>query len=115
MKIMARFKDFGSSVGVDHNAEPIKFKLYDEEFTCIPQVQGKILLELVADSSSEDAIRSSLVIDKFFGYVLEEESYVRFDALVHDKYKIISVETLAEITGWLVEEYTNRPEEQPGA
>lgn len=112
---MTRFRDFGSSVGIDLTAEPVKFKLYDEEFVCIPQVQGKILLELVAESSSEDTVRSSVVIDKFFSYVLEDESYARFDALVHDKHKIVSIETLAEITGWLVEEYTNRPEEQPEA
>ncbi len=112
---MARFKDFGSSVGVDLDAEPVNYKLYDEEFTCVSQVQGKVLLELVAESSSEDAVRSSTVIDKFFKYVLEAESYTRFDALVHDKHKIVSVETLAEITGWLVEEYTNRPEQQPEA
>lgn len=112
---MARFKDFGSGSNSGVDAEPITFKLYDEEFHCVPQVQGKLLLELVADSSGDDAVKSAAVIDKFFSYVLEDESYERFDALLRDKHKIVSVDSLAEITGWLVEEYTNRPESQPEA
>lgn len=109
----ARFKDFGS--GLVEDAEPISFKLYGEEFHCVPQVQGKLLLDLVSDSSSEDPAKSSAVVTKFFGYVLTEESLERFDKLTLDKDKIVSVETLAEITAWLVEEYTNRPNQQPEA
>lgn len=112
---MTRFKDFGAGAKGTEKAEPLSFKLYDETFECVPQVQGKLLLELVADSSGEDAVKSASVIDKFFGYVLEDESLVRFNELIRDKHKIVTVETLADITGWLVEEYTNRPEEQAGA
>lgn len=110
---MTRFKDFGSGDG--KVSEPLSFKLYGEEFHCLPEVQGKLLLDLVADSGDGDAVKSAAVIDKFFRYVLTDESYERFDVLLTGKETIVSVETLAEITGWLVEEYTNRPEEQPGA
>lgn len=108
---MTRFKDFGSGDGII--TTPLSFKIYGEEFHCLPQVQGKLLLDLVSDSGEGDAVKSAAVIDKFFRYVLKEESYERFEKLLTDKDKIVSVETLAEITGWLVEEYTNRPEEQP--
>jgi hypothetical protein len=107
----ARFKDFGS--GTAGNQEPISFKLYDETFDCVKQVQGHVLLELVADSSSTDPAKASAVVTKFFEYVLTDESYARFDLLVKDKEKIVSVETLADITSWLVEEYSARPETQP--
>jgi len=33
--------------------------------------------------------------------------------LLHDKDKIVDVETLGEITGWLIEQYTNRPTQRP--
>lgn len=112
---MTRFKDFGAGAKGNENSEPLSFKLHEETFHCVPQVQGKLLLELVADSSGDDAVKSAAVIDKFFGYVLEDESLVRFNKLIRDKHKIVTVETLADITGWLVEEYTNRPEEQPEA
>jgi hypothetical protein len=108
-----RFKDFGAGSPVE--AEPVSFKIYDETFECVKQVQGKLLLELVADSSSSDPAKSSQIINRFFEYVLLDESYARFEKLLTDKEKIVSVETLAEITGWLVEEYTNRPEKQPEA
>jgi hypothetical protein len=108
-----RFKDFGS--GPTTVSEPLSSKLHGEEFFCVPEVQGKHLLDLVAEASSEDSAKSAAIVTKFFTYVLEDESQVRFDALIIDKKKIVSVETLAEITGWLVEEYTNRPEAQPEA
>lgn len=108
-----RFKDFGA--GIAEESTPLSFKLHGEEFICVPQVQGKLLLELVSESSSSDPAASAGIVTKLFKYVLEDESYERFDALLVDKKKIVSVETLAEITGWLVEEYTKRPEEQPEA
>ena len=105
---MAKFKDFGVG-GVDPNAEPIKFIIHGEEFECIPEIQGKVLLELIADSSSEDTVRNAEVSDKFFSRVMVSESYARFNALLTSSDKIVSVETLGEITGWLVEQYSDRP------
>lgn len=106
---MARFKDFGTGT-TPISTEPLSFKLYDEEFHCVPEVQGRVILELVADSTSSDPAKSSAVVEKFFAYVLTDESYERFEKLLTSKDRVVSVETLGEITGWLVEEYTNRPE-----
>ena len=108
-----RFKDFGS--GLQEEASPLSFKLHGEEFVCVPQIQGKLLLDLVAESSSDDPVKSAGIVTKFFNYVLEDESAERFNALLSDKKKIVSVDTLAEITSWLVEEYTERPNQQPEA
>ena len=106
-----RFKDFGAGTAGEN--KPLSFKLHDEEFHCVPVMQGKLLLELVVDASSDAPEAAAKVITSFFKQVLQDESYARFDALLSDKDKIVSVETLGEITGWLMEEYTNRPEEQP--
>ena len=106
-----RFRDFGS--GGDEEKKPLSFKLYNEDFNCIPAVQGKLLLDLVKDSGADDPAKSAAIIDKFFSQVLTDESYERFDALLKHKEKIVSMDTLAEITGWLVEEYTDRPTEGP--
>lgn len=111
---MTRFKDFGSGSDLK-NVEPIVFKLYDEDFTCVPEIQGRVILNLVADSSGGDAAASSRMIGKFFENVLEDESYKRFDALLNDKHKVVSVETLSEIVSWVMEEYSNRPNQQPEA
>jgi hypothetical protein len=102
-----RFKDFGNA-GQDPNAQPIKFKLHGEEFNAIPEIQGKVLLELIAESS-EDGSNTGLIMTKFFSNVLLPESLTRFNALVESQDKIVSVDTLSEITSWLIEEYSNRP------
>lgn len=108
-----RFKDFGSGTGGNASAEPLSFKLHGEEFSCVPQVQGKLMLNLVAESGSNDPAKAAELINKFFKQVLVEESFTRFEALLEHPEKIVTVETLAEITAWLVEEYSGRPEEQP--
>lgn len=111
MAAKKRFKDFGS--GSDTPAPPLSFALFGETFDAVPKVQGKLLIELVKKADSEDAAQSATMILGFFEDVLLEESYTRFDALISSTDKVVEVETLAEIVGWLMEEYTNRPEAHP--
>lgn len=106
---MTRFKDFGSSEVVQ---EPLSFKLYDETFECRPAIQGRVLLDMAANSGDEDSNPAKVVRD-FFSETLLPESYERFDALIKDPDKIVTVETLGEIVGWLVQEYGNRPTKEP--
>jgi hypothetical protein len=108
---MAKFKDFGNG-GDAGKREPISFKLWEQEFHCAPVIQGKLLLDIVSDSSSEDTSKSSQVMEKFFSAVLTAESKERFDTILSDSEKITSLETLGEIVAWLMEEYSNRPKEQ---
>ena len=105
---MSRFKDFGSPL--EENAkESLSFKLYGEEFNCRPAIQGKVLLKFAAGSSSEDAADSTNAILGFFEVALLPESHKRFEKLIEDPDKIVSVETLGEIIGWILETYSNRP------
>ena len=52
-----RFRDFGSGDSVVK--EPLSFKLHGEEFNCVPMIQGKFLLDLVADSNSDDPVKNA--------------------------------------------------------
>ena len=105
---MSRFKDFGAPLE-DNAKESLSFKLYGEEFNCRPAIQGKVLLKFAASSSSEDAADSTNAILGFFGVALLPESHERFEKLIEDPDKIVSVETLGEIIGWILETYSNRP------
>jgi hypothetical protein len=109
--VMARFKDFGE--GTTFNKDPLTFKLYDEDFECYPALQGKVLLDFIAQSGSENGSDMADTIVTFFGKSLKPESYERFMALVEDPDRVVSIETLGEITAWLVGEYSDRPTEQP--
>jgi hypothetical protein len=108
---MARFKDFGA--GLAPSTDPISFTLHGENFECKTALQGKFLLDLVAQSGGDDAAASAAIVSRFFKEVLLEESFERFEILVADPDRIVSVETLGEITGWLVGEYSERPTQQP--
>jgi len=107
-----RFKDFGKG-NTPNKFEPLSFKLYDEDFECIPQIQGTVMLNIVSSGSSDDPGAAARMINGFFETVLKKESFTRFTALINDENKIVTVETLSEIVGWLITEYSNRPEEQP--
>lgn len=109
---MARFKDFGYPVDADV-AEKISFKIYGEEFFCYPVMQGATLLKFVKSSSSDNIGESAEAVMEFFEKVLVPESYERFEALADDPEKIVPVEVLADIVGWVMEEYSNRPAKGP--
>lgn len=105
---MARFKDFGSpDANVEYEA--ISFKVYGEEFFCHPVIPGKILLRFVKMSNSENAAQTAEAIDEFFKHALVSESYDRFEALTNDPARLVTVETLAEIIQWIIEEQSDRP------
>jgi len=107
---MSRFKDFGD--GGDVNTEPITFKILGEEFTARPALQGRVLLNLVADSDSEDTAKVASVIPTFFEAALLPESWTRFQALTEDPDRVVTTEKLGEIIGWLMEEYASRPTQE---
>jgi hypothetical protein len=109
---MAKFKDFGVGSG-SAKTEPVSFKLFDEEFHCLPAIPGKILLNIVAKSGSDNPADQANVVTEFFSQVLMDESLKRFNELIVDKERIVTTETLGEVTAWLVEQYSDRPNQQP--
>ena len=105
-----RFKDFGS--GGDVNTSPLSFKLHGEEFECRTNLQGKALLDIIANAS-DDGAGAAKSINDFFAVALLPESLEKFNALLTDPDKIVTVEALGDITAWLVEEYSSRPTQRP--
>lgn len=102
-----RFKDFG--VGGLANTEPLSFKLHGEEFHCHKNLQGKALLDMATSATKGESADVSNTITSFFSKALVEESYARFLLLIDHPEKIVTIESLGEITAWLVEEYSGRP------
>lgn len=110
---MSRFKDFGTGSKDGREFPPLSFKLHGEEFHCVTQVQGRVLLSLTSMADVDDPVKSAEAVNKFFEIVLLDESLKRFNDLAESKDRIVTVETLAEIVSWLMEEYSGRPEQQP--
>ena len=106
-----RFKDFGS--GENLNSEPISFKLHGEDFECVKNLQGSVILDIAAKAGSGDSTDAAETVRDIFSKALTKESYARFNALIEDSEKIVTVETLGAITAWLVEQYSGRPTSGP--
>lgn len=105
-----KFKDFGSAKMEE--LPEIKFKLHGEEFVCHRALQGKVLLEVAGSFDEKNASSANEIIEEFFKVALVSESYKRFYTLIHDPDRIVTVDTLGEITGWLVEQYSGRPTQE---
>lgn len=102
---------------------PLTFELYDETFKAYPDLQGAVILDFAAsmsesntqiDGDDEDAggaggAAAANLIVTFFEKALLPESLERFNKLIRDPDKIVEAELLAEIVGWLMENYTSRP------
>lgn len=106
-----RFKDFGK--GGEVSTDPVEFALHGETFSCRPNIQGKFLLSLVAGTEEDNPAAAAETVNNFFRHVIVPDDYPRFEALLDDPDRIVSVETLGEITGWLVEQYSSRPTTPP--
>jgi hypothetical protein len=106
-----RFKDFGS--GAEISKEPLSFRIYGEDFECYPSLQGKVLLDIVANADSNDGAGMAKTISEFLEAAVKPESKNRLDDLMNDPERIVDVETLSEIMAWLVEQYSARPTQQP--
>lgn len=97
-----RHRSFGTA---GKKSVPITFDVAGEEFTARGSLPGITVVEF-AEKSKEGGLST---INDIFEMALLPESHERFDTLIHDPEKEIDLETLTEIMGWLVEQYTSRP------
>lgn len=104
----ARFKDFGKTQSIE-DFPPLSFGLNGEEFACKQAISGALLLDFVRRADSDSGGMAAEAIVEFLGQALTEDDAERFDALIKDPERIVEIETLGEIVGWLVEQYTTRP------
>jgi hypothetical protein len=104
----SRYKDFGKTQALDEY-DPLGFKLNEEEFSCRPALAGAALLDFVRRADSESGSVAAEAIIQFLEDSLEEPDKDRFVTMIRDPEIIVEVETLGEIAGWLIEQYTTRP------
>ena len=109
-----RHKDFNvEKLNPEVKNDPITFTLAGEEFTCRAKLPGWLMVKFVASSTRDIRGADIGAVYNFFRDVLVPESLVRFEALMYTDEYDIELDTLADITNWLVSEYTARPTQQP--
>ena len=114
-KTKARHKSF-DTVDIE-DSEPLSFDLGGETFNCYAEVQGSVILELMrtsamADEDSRGVVMAVSVLD-FFELVMPPEEHERLTKLFKDPKRIVPMTTMSEIMSWLIEQYTDRPTQQP--
>jgi hypothetical protein len=103
-----RHKNFGAPRTMA-DYEPVTFVLADQEFTCKAAVQGSVLLKFISDADSNQGGRAATAMRTFFADVMDEDEVKKFYDLIDGEEYIFDMESLAEITSWLVETYSARP------
>ncbi len=96
------------------DSEPLSFDLGGEEFTCYPEVQGKMILDIIRTAANENdpdarGMMMAVGVLDFFEKVMDASEFERFTKLMEDPKRIVPMDTLSEIMSWLIEEYTDRP------
>ena len=98
-------KQFGTTKAQPVEESEIGFVLGEQSYVCKPQVQGAVILDFISAADDSNVGAASRIMP-FFKKVLTESEYKRFDAQVNGDDEIIEMETLSEIVGYLIEEYT---------
>lgn len=88
--------------------EPPTFDLNDQTFTGRPRLPGAVILGFISSADEEGGAVAKQLLG-FFDSALEPESLERFTKVINDPDEVVELETLSEIVGWLIEQYTSRP------
>lgn len=106
-----KIKSFGTPKEGDTTAvaEPIVFELAGEEFEAYGDVSGAVQLDFIKDYGSENGADTAKAILEYLKNSMDAENYKRFQVLIRDPKKLIKMETLSEIVGYLMEERSSRP------
>ena len=109
MKVKGRFKDFGQTQALD-DYDPLGFALNGQQFACKPAMAGAILLDFVRRADSESGgSAADAIVDFLEDSIADDSERTQFITMIRDPDVIVEVETLGEIAGWLIEQYTTRP------
>lgn len=96
-------------------ADPLTFSLAGQDFTARPKLPGWLLLKFVARTTSDKRGADAGALFDFFRDVLQPESLERFETLVTGDEYDVEMETLGDISSWLIQEYTERPTQPPSS
>jgi len=111
-------------VSVEDPSEPIEFAVRfhfaddtgseEEVFHALPRnaVPASATFTFASIWRINDAGNSSTNLSgmlRYFQEVLPPEDYARFDAMIHDKRRIVTIAALWEVMTWLIREYGGRP------
>lgn len=110
---MRDFTSYARSVA-ERQGDPVGFRLFGQDFPCIPALPAQALLDFMTSGSSGEGA----ALLQLLNTALTAEAQARFDELYRRgdaDGNVIDLLTLGEIVEHLVEVYTARPTVRPSS
>ena len=101
-------RQFGTRKATPIEESQIGFVLGETEYQCKAEVQGAVILDFIAAADAGTGAAAAKIVP-FFDHVLPKAELEKFKAQIESEDEIIEIETLSDIVGYLIEEYTERP------
>lgn len=104
-------RQFGTRPATKIEDSQVGFVLGETKYRCKGDIQGAVILDFIA-AAEDGASGAAAKIIPFFESVLPAAEFTKFSAQLKSEDEIIEIETLSEIVGYLIEEYTERPTQE---
>lgn len=102
-----------SKNSVFDNAEPVTFKVDDDEFTAYPPTEGQMALMMAAQANNRETSDHVAGVIDFFDGLLDEETQKIFRERLMDRDDPFDFDLVQEIMESLIEEWSGRPTQSP--
>lgn len=107
---MKTFKTTGTkSPSAWEEAQPITFKIDDDEFTAYPPTEGQIAYMMASQAQDREMADTIAGILDFFTGLLDAADAAKFRRRFLDRDDNLSFETMQDVIESLVEEWSERP------
>lgn len=93
--------------------EDVNFRLFGTQWDCREQVNGKLLMDQAASLDGDSLVDQRDGVIGILKMTVLPDQIDDLLAELDDPDKVIQLQKLVEIVGWLVEQYVDRPTEQP--
>ncbi len=88
--------------------EKVTFELNDRTYKCKDEVQGALILDFVSAADSGGAAAASKILPFIRASLDGQEELDAFNELLESDDVFVEMETLGEIVGFLIEEYSDQ-------
>lgn len=104
-----RRKSFTSATYNNPIVDEREVELNGETFKLVDMIPGAVLLDFLANQDMEDPAAMAKVLYSLFDEAIIPEDVERFKAFIRDPKAKVDLEVLAEVAGYIAEEFSGRP------
>jgi hypothetical protein len=96
------------------NTEVIELDFDGTVFPCKPSIPGVVLLDFIGGIDEDTPATMAVALRDLLFSAVEEDHLEDFKTYISKPENGVDIEALSEAVGYLVEQYSDRPTNQPG-